>query len=261
MDLSNENMIHVKKGDIEYLQFRKLLEYQDKVIHCYTLKGNNNDYKEIKDDNYAKLCEKLGLDYEYLKRIEHQVHGSIVERVNSKDETYTNCDGLVTNINKISLSLRFADCTPILFYHRGKNAIGNIHSGWKGTVQKIGQIGALKMIEEYDLNKEDLLCFLLPSICKDCFEVGEDVKDIFENTFSYLLNKEEFIIKGELKEEGQKYFIDTNIINRKLLEEIGIPKENIFESNICTVCNSDYMHSYRVDKDKAGRNTAIIGLK
>jgi hypothetical protein len=38
MDLSNENIIHVKDGDIEYIQFKRLLEYKDKLVHAYTLK-------------------------------------------------------------------------------------------------------------------------------------------------------------------------------------------------------------------------------
>ena len=65
-DLSNETMIHIKKGNIEYLQFRKLLEYEDKISHCYTLKGNNNDYKEVKENNYLELYNALGLDFQRL---------------------------------------------------------------------------------------------------------------------------------------------------------------------------------------------------
>ncbi len=259
-DLSNETMLHVKKGDIEYLQFRKLLEYQDKVEHCYTLKGQNNDYAKEEANNYTALYKVMNLDIEGFTKIEHQAHSDIVEVVRKKQEFHTNIDGLLTNKRGISLSLRFADCTPILFYAPLKNAIGNIHSGWRGTVQKIGQKAAIKMMQEYGVNKEDILCFLGPCIGKCHFEVGEDVKEIFENTFSYLGNSEKFIAKGEYKEE-QKYFIDTTFINRKLLEEIGIPSSHIIESNICTVCNSEQMHSYRAEKEKAGRNTAIIGLK
>ncbi len=258
-DLSNEAMLYVKKGNIEYLQFRKLLEYQDKVEHCYTLKGQNNDYAKEKEDNYTSLYNAMNLSKEGFTKIEHQAHSDKVEVVNGKNEFHTNIDGLLTNKQGISLSLRFADCTPILFYDPVKNAIGNIHSGWRGTVQKIGQKGALKMMQEYGSNKKDLLCFLGPCIGKCHFEVSKDVKEIFENTFSYLGNVEKFIFKGENKEE-QKYFIDTTLINRKLLEEIGIPSSNIIESNICTVCNSNQMHSYRAEKENSGRNTAIIGL-
>lgn len=260
-NLSNDTMLHVKKGEIEYLQFRKLLEYQDKVEHCYTLKGNNNNYEKIEKDNYKLLYEQLNLPYEGFSKIEYQAHSNFVEPVQNRKEAHTNIDGLITNQKGISLSLRFADCTPILFYDPEKNAIGNIHSGWKGTVQKIAQKGALKMIETYDCKKENLLCFLGPCIGKCHFEVGEEVKEKFESAFSYLRNTEKWLQKGERKDEEQKYVIDTTWINRKLLEELGILPEHIIESNICTVCHKEQMHSYRAEKEKAGRNTAIIGLK
>ena len=259
-DLSNSTMIHVKKGDIEYLQFKRLLEYNNKISHCYTLKGNNQDYSDIIESNYYMLYNALGLDFNKFKRIGHQVHSDKVEIVDNLDKEYTDIDGLFTNIKGASLSLRFADCTPILFYDPVKNIIGNVHSGWKGTVQKIGQKAGLKMMKEYGCNKQDIICCIGPAIGKCHFEVSEDVKEMFRETFSNLLNEEEFIFKGNVKDGEQKYFIDTNIINRKLLEDIGIKPENIVESNICTVCNSNLIHSYRADKDKSGRNTAIIGL-
>lgn len=259
-DLSNDNIIHVKKGNIEYLQFRKLLEYKDKIVHCYTLKGNSNDYKEINKDNYSYLYKALNLNYDGFTKIEYQAHSDLVEVVEEKNQLFTDIDGLVTDKKGISLSLRFADCTPIFMYDKEKNIIGNIHSGWRGTTKKIVQKGVLKMIEKYNSSPKDIICCIGPSIGKCHFEVGEDVKKIFTDTFSYLLDENEYIKKGYKKEDGQKYYIDTNIINRKLLEEIGIRKDNIIQSNICTVCNSEYMHSYRVDKDLSGRNTSIIGL-
>ena len=200
LDLSNETMIHVKDGDIEYLQFRKLLEYKDKLQHCYTLRGNNNDYKEVNETNYKELYESLNLDYEGFTKIEYQAHSDLVENVENKNAKYSNIDGLLTNKKGISLSLKFADCTPILFYDPVKNVIGNIHSGWKGTVQKIGQKGLQKMIKEYDCNVKDIICCIGPCIRMCHFEVGEDVKEIFENTFSYLGDLSNIIKKGELKE-------------------------------------------------------------
>lgn len=260
INLSNENMLHVKKGDIEYLQFKKLLAYEDVVNHCYTLKGKNNNYENNDGTNYKRLCESLGIKEDKIKRIGIQAHSDKVEVVHAEGENYTQIDGLLTNKKDIYLSLRFADCTPILLFAPKEKAVGNLHSGWKGTVQKIGQKGALKMIKEYDIAMNHLLCFIGPCIGKCHFEVGEDVKEIFENTFSYLGNLENIIQKGEKKQDGQKYFIDTTWINRKLLEEVGIPSKNIIESNICTVCHKDQMHSYRAEKESAGRNTAIIGL-
>ena len=257
-NLSNENVIHVKDGDLEYLQFRKLLEYKNKIQHCYTMKCS--DYKEDDGENYKKLYDSLKLDYEQFVRIEHQIHSNFVDVVDSKEKIYTNVDGLVTEKKGISLSLRFADCTPIYLYDPIKNVIGNIHSGWKGTVQKIAIEGVKKLIEEFDCNSENIIVCIGPAIGKCHFEVDEDVKDIFEKTFSYMNINDKIIEKGQIKEGKQKYYIDTNLINRKMLEEMGLNPDNIIESNICTVCYSDVLHSYRVDKENSGRNTAIIGL-
>lgn len=259
MDLSNENIVHVKDGNIEYLQFKRLLEYSDKLQHCYTMKCD--DYKEDDGNNYKKLCKSLNIEYNKLIRIEHQIHSNFVEIVDSKDKTYTNVDGLLTNKKEIPLSLRFADCTPMYIYDTQKNIIGNVHSGWKGTVQKIGQVAVQKMIEEYGSNPKDIICCIGPAIGKCHFEVDEDVKNIFETTFSYMNINDKIITKGQIKDEKQKYYIDTNLINAMMLEEVGIKKENIIQSNICTVCNSNLLHSYRADKEKSGRNTAIMCLR
>ena len=259
MNLSNKNIVHVKDGDVEYLQFRKLLEYSDKIQHCYTMKCDN--YKEDNGTNYKKLFDSLKLDYNKLVQIEHQIHSNLVENVDNENKIYTNMDGLVTNLKEVSLSLRFADCTPIYLYDPVKNVIGNIHSGWKGTAKKIALEGVKKLVDKYESNSKDIIACIGPAIGKCHFEVDEDVKNIFENTFSYLNINDKIILKGKIKEGKQKYFIDTNLINRKMLEEAGLKEENIIESNICTVCNSNLLHSYRADKEKSGRNTAIIGLK
>lgn len=182
-DLSNDNMIHIKDGEVEYLQFKRLLEYKDVINHCYTLKGKNNDYSKDDGVNYNKLCTSLKIDEEAVKNIKNQMHSDKIEIVSFKDEKFDNIDGLITNKQNIYLSLRFADCTPILFFDPKEKVVGNIHSGWRGTVQKIGKKGLEKLIKNYGSKPENIICCLGPCIGKCHFEVGEDVKDIFENTF------------------------------------------------------------------------------
>lgn len=169
-------------------------------------------------------------------------------------------DGLLSNKKDISLSLRFADCTPIFLYDKQKNIIGNIHSGWRGTAQKIGQKAVQKMIKDYNSNPEDIIACIGPCIQMCHFKVDEDVKKIFEETFSYMNISDSIIKKGKIEDKKQKYYIDTTLINIKLLEEAGLEKENIIDSGICTACNYDIIHSYRIDKENSGRNTSIIGL-
>ena len=75
-----------------------------------------------------------------------------------------------------------------------------------------------------------------------------------ENIFSFTGRIDEFIIKDE------KYHIDTVLINKILLENLGLQKKNIIDSGLCSVCNKEKIESVRVDKEKAGRATAIIIL-
>ena len=74
-------------------------------------------------------------------------------------------------------------------------------------------------------------------------------------------NDSNIISNGQIKDGKQKYYVDTVLANINMMRDLGLKNENIIDSKICTVCNSDKMHSYRVDKDFAGRNTAIIAIK
>lgn len=264
-DLSNDSMVHIKRGQIEYLQFRRLMEYKE-LINCYTLSINNIDFNKNGPNADANkleksmqvICDEFNINQNEIIR-PHQSHTDRIEKVNKLDVEYIDVDGLLTNKGKIDLMLSYADCTPILLYDSAKKVIGNIHSGWKGTVQKIGQKAVLKMIEEYNSKPENIIACLGPCIKQCHFEVREDVKSMFEDTFRYL-NRNDDIIKKSNSENG-KFYIDTTLINELLLKEVGLVEDNIVDSGICTVCNSKYLHSYRVEKEKSGRNIALIGLK
>ena len=190
-----------------------------------------------------------------------QTHTNFVKNVTNEKGIFIqelkDIDGLLTDKKDEVLSLTFADCTPIYLYDKKKNVIGNIHSGWKGTLNKIGKVAVKKMIKDYGSNPEDIICAIGPTIRKCHFEVDEDVKNMFYEAF-----KDENIISlGEVKDGKQKYYIDTVLANINMMRSMGLKEENIIDSKICTVCNSDKMHSYRVEKELSGRNTAIIAIK
>lgn len=261
MDLSNENMVQVEKNGVGYLQFRKLLEAN--VINCYTTRLNNFDLsfqveKQKQEEEYQVLSQALEIERNSIVR-PFQSHTDEIRRVDKIGEIYQDVDGVVTNQPGIHLMLTFADCTPIFLYDPVNHAIGNIHSGWKGTLQKIGQKAVKRMQKEYGTLPEDLLVFLGPCI-KEChFEVEKDVKELFEKEFSYLGKNEEIIFQEH--EIIGKYRINTTRINQLILEEVGVLSKNIIDSQICTVCHSDILHSYRKDGEKSGRNVAVLGLK
>ena len=101
------------------------------------------------------------------------------------------------------------------------------------------------------------MCFIGPYIRKMCFEVDEDVKEMFYKKFEYTGRIDEII---EESENNSKYYIDTGLINKIILQEEGLSEYNIIDSGICTACYTDKLYSYRVEKENAGRNCSIISL-
>lgn len=274
-DLSNENIIHIKENEIEYLQFRKLLQYPE-IVHCYTLSankfdiGSNGTYKdktEIIKEDYNKLALSLGIQSDNILR-PYQTHTDIVKCIENEYNEFTifpkeltDVDGLLTNKQDIIFSLSYADCTPIYLYDPVKRVVGNIHSGWQGTLQGIGRIAVESMIKTYNSNPQDIICLFGPHIKKCHFEVGEEVANKFRKQYSSMEDINDIIeYKGKVNGEN-KYHIDTTKINENLVKSLGLKRENIIDSGICTVCNKEQMHSYRAHGKNAGRNTALIGMK
>ncbi len=283
-DLSNENILHIKKEGIEYLQFKRLLEYPQ-IIHAYSLGTDKNyrtstiDKKSLNNKEYQKaindykaLCEELDINYINIVKSnqEHTDNIRIVDKKINKEEPdfnldeYSKTDGLITNKKGYILSTTNADCILMIFYDPVKNVIANIHSGWKGTVKRISIKTVEKMVKEYDSNVEDIICCICPSIRKCHFEVDSDVKDIFIKEFSDIKEIEnKKIIEENIKEkeETKKWNIDTVEINKVILMKKGLKKENIIDSNICSVCESDLIHSYRVEKQGYGLSTVLVSLQ
>ena len=190
-----------------------------------------------------------------------QVHGDLVSQVENVKQIYTNMDGLVTNKKGVSLGLRFADCTPIFLYDPVQKVVGNIHSGWRGTVKKIGKKGIEQMQKNYASNPKDIICCIGPCI-KEChFEVEEDAKTLFEEAFAKDSKVwKECIQMAGIKAGKQKYKINTTKLIIEMLEQAGVKPENIVDSGICTVCHADQIHSYRAEKEKSGRNMGLIAI-
>ena len=259
MNLTNENILHVKKGDIEYLQFRELLKYSDKLQHAYSLKplqfSDKNDQALL---NYQKICKTLDITPNQIIK-SAQKHTDIVKDITEyTTEKFEFVDGFITNKQDIPLVTKYADCTPIILYDKMKNVIGNVHSGWRGTLQRISAKAVKLMIENYSCNPTDIIVCIGPCIKQCHFQVEEDFIEKFKQEFE---NVEKYYKIGEVIEGKQKYYFDTTNLIIDYLTEIGIKRENIFDSDICSVCNVDCMHSYRVEKEKADRNMNIVMLK
>lgn len=272
-DLSNETMIHIKDKDVQYLQFKRLLEYKHILQHAYSLKNfnafNNSTLLNNKDKlmkGYSDLCNALGINYNKIVRPKQMHTDKIIcvkdeiSHISIWDKAYDNTDGLITNKKDVILSLTYADCVSIFLFDPVKKVIANVHSGWKGTVKKIGMLAVEKMVREYGCKLENIIACIGPCIGVCHFEVEKDVCDKFKSSFSNIGRIDDIIKIGNIVEGRQKYYIDVSLANFLILQSVGLKEENIIQSNICTVCNSDLLHSYRIEKDNFGTNTAIMSL-
>ena len=280
MDLSNENVIHVEKEGIQYLQFRKLLEYSDIITHGYSLgidknfrtaRANKQKLPEQEAQKAIKDYENLGkcIDIKLNKMVKpNQAHTDKIQIVekhileNEPDfnlEIYDKTDGLITDKKDIALVATNADCILLLFFDPVNKVIANVHSGWRGTIQRISVKTVQKMVNKFNCKPENIICCICPSIRKCHFEVENDVKEIFEKEFKDLKIEQNNDIMEKQKDK-EKWNIDTVLINKILLKQEGLKQENIIDSGICSVCNSDLIHSYRVERQGYGLATALIKI-
>ena len=229
------------------------------IINCFTLKPYNFRDTQVSSDEqqeeYNKIMNDLNFKAKFIKP--NQTHTNNVEIVteNNIDDKFLNTDGLLTNLKNVALVVSLADCQGILLYDKNKQVIGAVHSGWKGTLNKIVENAVNLMINKFNSNPENIEAYITPSILKCCFEVDKDVVDMFKEKYN---NIDDLITLGDIKEEKQKYYIDTVEINKRVLLNLGLKNENIILSNICSKCNNNIIHSHRADGINSGRNIALI---
>ena len=248
--------------ELNYLSFKKLDEYD--VINLYTTKPYNFRLEQISDEDRNKQYKKIeeSLNHKFKNIIGHiQNHTNNVVIVNEDNinDDFFNTDGLITNLKNVALVTKLADCQGIILLDKKLGVIGNIHSGWMGTLNRILSNAIDLFIKNYNSNINDIEIFISPSILSCCFEVDEDVKDMFLNNFKDIDIKSCIKI-GDLKNNKQKYFIDTTKVNELVSINLGIKKEHIIISDICSKCNSNILHSHR-SNNNAGRNILLVCLK
>lgn len=177
-----------------------------------------------------------------------QTHSANVDIAKENKFDYPETDGLILTDKNLAIFLNFADCTPLIFYDEKQNIGAVSHAGWRGTAQKIAQITAQKLINEFGTNPKDICVLIGPSICRECYEVGEEVYSIFFPSTLHSPSRGEGGLRLDLKE-----------INAKQLADIGIEKIDVCP--YCTCCDNEYFFSYRKDNGTTLRHSAVLKLR
>lgn len=233
------------------------------IYSSMNLSFTRGDKEEAVKENYRRISSAMGVAMENIVTSD-QTHTANVRRVTEEDRgngitkprPYKDVDGMITNVPGIVLATFYADCVPLYFVDPVQKAIGLSHSGWRGTVSKIGKITVEKMGEEYGTRPEKLYAAVGPSICQKCYEVSEDVAEEFRRAFDPKYWNTLFY-----KKENGKYQLNLWEANRIVLLESGIPEDHISMPNLCTCCNPEFLFSHRASKGKRGNLGAFLGIR
>lgn len=214
------------------------------------------------DENFKRIAVSMHADAADFV-LSDQTHTTNIRKVTDADrgkgilreKDYHDIDGLVTDEPGIVLAAFFADCVPIFFVDPLHLAVGISHSGWRGTIQRMGRETIRVMEDTYGSRPNDLICAVGPSICQSCYEVSADVAERF---------MEEFPDLGQelcyAKSPG-KYQLNLWKANEQVLLDAGIQPEHLAVTNICTCCNDRLLFSHRASHGRRGNLGAFIKLK
>lgn len=271
---TNHSTKLVTKGEVTYVTFPLL--QKEGLIHGFStrlggvskgyfssmnLSFQRGDREEDVRENYKRIGEAIGFSPENLV-FSDQIHEDTIYSVTKDDcgkgytkELLKGNDGLVTNERQVPLVTFYADCVPIFFYDPVKEVIGMAHSGWRGTVKRIGCKMLSKMQTEYGSKVEDILVVIAPSICKDCYEISEDVANEFKKEMK------EISTELYLEEKGNgKYQLDLWKVNEEMLLRAGVQREHLAVTDLCTCCNPELFFSHRASEGKRGNLAGFMML-
>lgn len=214
-------------------------------------------------ENYRRLGAAIGFDWTKAV-LSWQTHTTNVRLVTADDagkgtvreRDYQGIDGLITDVPGIPLVTFYADCVPLYFVDQKHRAIGLSHSGWRGTVKRMGQVTLEAMHQAYKTEPKDVIAAIGPSICGDCFEVGPEVAEAFAQEFT-AAQMDRLCRPGQ----GDRSFLDLWQANRYVLEEAGVLPDHILMANVCTRCNPDLLYSHRIMGPERGNLAAVLMIR
>ncbi len=207
-----------------------------------------------------------------------QVHSAVIHHITELPAEPLTGDGVITNLPEVAISVRTADCLPILIADKKQKAVGAFHAGWRGTLARIVEKGIGEMQSKFGSRPKDIVAAIGPGIRRCCFEVSEDFRDTFAAQFAYANELfDEVFDSNSLHHKypllflnqrapghgapAMKLHLDLFEANRRQLMDAGVPEKNIWISDLCTHCRTDLLFSHRAEQGKTGRMMAAIGIR
>jgi YfiH family protein len=222
--------------------------------HSLNLGGNVGDSPQAVRVNHERMYAALAVRGERACSV-WQVHSAdviLVDRPVQGRRWLARADAMITNRPETPLSMRFADCVPILFYDPVQGAIGMAHAGWRGTVRGVASNTVRAMVEAFGCRPQHIQAGIGPSIGPECYQVGEEVVTAVQTYFGTL----DGVVRRD-PADGTAY-LDLWAANRLDLERAGV--EQIEVAAICTASHTDEFFSHRAEQGRTGRFGAVMTL-
>jgi YfiH family protein len=169
-----------------------------------------------------------------------QIHSSVPLVADRRAGCVGEGDALLTHEAGVTVSVRTADCLPLLLADTANRAIAAVHAGWRGTYAHIVKQTIGRMQAEFGTQAANIVAAIGPGIGSCCYEVGEDVARLFG-----------------MEGAGRLDLASENISQ---LVAAGVPRDRIGVSGRCTFCDPVQFYSWRRDHDRAGRMISFIRI-
>lgn len=257
----------IQMDDLPAYQFEAWLDQPHLVHAIFTRHGGVsrppyatlNLSRAVGDDlsavehNHTRICQALNISRSQVVQC-HLMHGRTVRVVTARENGQPPglADGLVTAQPGVMLSMRFADCVPILLHDPRRKAVGLVHAGWRGTLQNVAAAAVRAMTEELGCVGPDITALIGPSIGPCCYEVGTEVVQ----AFTAILPDMAPLL---LRQDGRRVYLDLWQANYQQLLAAGVGQ--VYNMELCTACHRDLFFSHRGDGGCTGRFGVVIGYR
>lgn len=212
------------------------------------------DDNKVVSENVCDMKQAVGIHDGRIVTMK-QVHGDqVVEVADKKIKEAGECDGMVTAEPGIFLGVLTADCVPILFVAPAHKRVAAVHAGWRGTLAGIAAKTVQQFKDNHGIPAAAIEVAIGPAIGRCCYEVGDDVARPVHERWGAAA-------EACTDRTGAKPHLDLRGLNRAILEQAGIPAEQIHELGGCTRCSGDDFYSYRRARGETGRQMSFIGWK
>ncbi|MFB0564729.1 MAG: peptidoglycan editing factor PgeF [Candidatus Aminicenantaceae bacterium] len=183
----------------------------------------------------------------------NQIHSNIIHFIESGPLKNLDGDAMITSLPHLLLIIKTADCLPVLAVEESRKVIAAIHCGWRGTKKRVAQHAVKGMESRYGCVPSSLLVALGSCIGPECYEVGSNVLESYEEEGLSL------DIFRPCPNKKDVYLLDLKEANIIQLLSLGVKKENIFSIDFCSHC-SEIMPSFRREGKMASRMLSFIGM-